>query len=209
MRAAMVASQLRPNAVTNAAVIKAFETVDREKFVPADRRRVAYVDVPVALTQTRAMNAPLVTARLLNEAAIKGGERVLLIGAATGYCAALLASLSADVIAVEEDDALFDTLGANIADLPTMKAVKAPLTEGAGEQDSFDILIIDGAVEQIPDALKLSLKEGGMAVSGLIDQGVTRLYAGYRVGNSLPMQPFLDIDVVHLPGFAPPPAFRF
>lgn len=209
MRGAMVASQLRPNAVTNAAVIKAFETVDREKFVPADRRRVAYVDVPVVLTQSRAMNAPLVTARLLNEAAIKGGERVLLIGAATGYCAALLASLSAEVTAVEEDDALFAALDANTADLTTVKVVKAPLSEGAGEQDSFDILIIDGAVAQIPDALKHSLKEGGMMVSGLIDLGVTRLYAGYRVGNSLPMQPFLDIDVVRLPGFAPPPTFRF
>ena len=80
---------------------------------------------------------------------------------------------------------------------------------GSGEQECFDVLIIDGAVEQIPDALKRSLKEGALVVSGLIDKGVTRLYVGYRIGNSLPMKPFLDIDVVHLPGFAPPPAFRF
>ncbi len=209
MRAAMVASQLRPNAVTDPAVVKAFETITREAFVPADHRRVAYVDIAIPLSASRAMNAPLATARLINEADLKGGEQVLLIGAATGFCAAVLAQLNVEVTAVEEDDALFEQLQANVAELANVTLVKAALADGAGDTAQFDVILIDGAVEHIPDALKAKVKEGGMILSGMVDHGVTRLCAGYRVGNGLSMQPFLDIGVVHLPGFATAPAFIF
>jgi protein-L-isoaspartate(D-aspartate) O-methyltransferase len=209
MRSAMVASQLRPNGVTDIDVIKAFETVNRDRFVPSERRTLAYVDVSIPCESGRSINAPLPTARLLNEAGLRGGEKVLLIGAATGYAAALLSELNADVTAVEEDSALFAQLQSNVSELPKIKPVQNALKDGAADPLPYDVIIIDGAVERITDALKAQVKDGGLVVAGMIDQGVTRLCAGYRVGNSLAMQPFLDIGVVPLPGFAPEAAFQF
>jgi protein-L-isoaspartate(D-aspartate) O-methyltransferase len=209
MRTAMVASQLRPNGVTDPAVIRAFEAVHREQFVPDERRRAAYVDVPVQLSNHRSMNAPLPTARLINDAGLKGGESVLLIGACAGYAAAVLAQLNVAVTAVEADEALFAALQKNVSDIATVKSVNGAFASGFESAAPFDVILIDGAVEAVPTTLIEQVKEGGMVLSGLIDHGVTRLCAGYRFGESLSMQPFLDIGVVHLPGFAPPPAFRF
>ncbi len=209
MRTAMVASQLRPNGVTDPLVIRAFETVHREHFVPDERRRSAYVDIPIPLSNSRELNAPLPTARLINEAGLTGGDKVLLIGAATGYAASILAELNAEVTAVESDLSLFETLQNKVSALANITLVKAALAEGSGDKASFDVIVIDGAVEQVPEALFMQVKEGGMVLAGMIDHGITRLCAGYRHGDSLSMQPFLDIGVVHLPGFAPPSAFRF
>jgi protein-L-isoaspartate(D-aspartate) O-methyltransferase len=209
MRTAMVASQLRPNGVTDPAVIRAFETVHREQFVLDERRRAAYVDIPVQLSSGRSMNAPLPTARLINDAGLKGGESLLLIGACTGYAAAILAQLNVAVTAVEAEEALFAALEKNVSNIATVKPVKGTFAAGFESAAPFDVILIDGAVEEVPSALVEQVKEGGMVLSGMIDHGVTRLCAGYRLGDTLSMQPFLDIGVVHLPGFAPPPAFRF
>jgi len=102
MRAAMIDSQLRTNDVIDPDVVAAMAAVPREAFVPAALSGVAYMDRAIALGDGRALNPPLVTGRLLVEAAVRPGMRVLLVGAATGYTAALLAKLGAEVHAVEE-----------------------------------------------------------------------------------------------------------
>ncbi|MET0364420.1 MAG: protein-L-isoaspartate O-methyltransferase, partial [Sphingobium sp.] len=90
-RRAMVESQLRTNDVNDVTVIRAILTVPREEFVPEERRAAAYIDRAVSLGNGRALNPPLATARLLTEAGVEAGQSVLLVGAATGYAAALLA----------------------------------------------------------------------------------------------------------------------
>ena len=102
MRAAMIDSQLRTNDVIDPDVVAAMAAVPREAFVPAALSGVAYMDRAIALGQGRALNAPLVTGRMLVAAAVRPGQRVLLVGSATGYTAALLAQLGAEVTAVEE-----------------------------------------------------------------------------------------------------------
>ena len=114
MRAAMVSNQLRTNNVGDPRIIAAMETVARERFVPVDRAALAYVDVPIPLGNGRALNAPLATARLITESGVKPGEKVLLVGSATGYAAALLAQLGAIVTALEVDDALIATAKASL-----------------------------------------------------------------------------------------------
>lgn len=209
MRRAMVESQLRTNDVNDLHVIRAILSVPREQFVPAERRDAAYIDRSVPLGGGRALNPPLATARLLVEAAIAPGQRVLLIGAATGYAAALLAQLGAEVTAVESDEALIAIARERLADRPTVRLVAGELTEGAPDAAPYDCLFIDGAIEDMPDSLVAQLAPGGRAVFARIDRGVTRLCAGVRTEGGFGATSLVDSEAVVLPGFAKPRGFRF
>jgi protein-L-isoaspartate(D-aspartate) O-methyltransferase len=209
MRAAMVASQLRTNAVSDPRVVAAMESVARERFVPADRTALAYVDVPIPLNPTRKLNAPLVTGRLLAESHLKPGLNVLLIGAATGYAAALVADLAGSVVAVEVDPSLAATAKTLHATDARITIVESPLAEGYAASAPYDAIIIDGAVEHIPASLWEQLRDGGILASGLVDQGVTRLAVGRRAGSSGSMVPFVDVEAAILPGFSLPRGFSF
>jgi protein-L-isoaspartate(D-aspartate) O-methyltransferase len=208
MRAAMVDCQLRTNDVIDPAIVAAMGRVPREDFVPAALAPMAYIDRPLALSPTRRINAPLVTARLLVAADIRPGAAVLLIGAATGYAAALLTELGAKVVAVESDAALAADAGKALADTP-VSLVTGPLEGGAPDAAPFDHIIIDGAIELLPDALASQLRDGGICVAALKDGPVTRLARGVKVGGAVVLRPFADMDAVTLPGFARAAGFAF
>ncbi len=209
MRAAMVASQIRTTDVSDARVVAAMKTIPREVFVPAERRGVAYADIAVPLADGRALAAPMATGKLLTHGDVQPGDHVLLIGAGTGYSAAILAQLAASVIAVEEDTALAATASANLAGSANVTVAVGPLTAGWAGAAPYDLIIIDGAVETIPDSIIQQLKDGGRLVAGWIDQGVTRLASGRRAGAGFGMTSFADADVPTLPGFAKPRTFAF
>ncbi|MEA3541070.1 MAG: protein-L-isoaspartate O-methyltransferase [Pseudomonadota bacterium] len=202
MRTAMVESQLRTSDVDDQRVIAVMARVPREEFVPAERRAMTYIDRPIPLGGGRALNAPLVVGRLLKEARVEAGDKVLLIGAATGYSAALLAELGAQVTAVEEEG------GADIV-VPGVTLVRGPLAAGAPDGAPYDVLFIDGAVEDVPTALVQQLADGARVVTGLIDRGVTRLCAGRVIGGALGLNSLTDIEMVALPGFCAAKAFTF
>lgn len=202
MRTAMVESQLRTSDVDDQRVIAVMARVPREEFVPAERRAMTYIDRPIPLSGGRALNAPLVVGRLLKEARVEAGDKVLLIGAATGYSAALLAELGAQVTAVEEEG------GADIA-VPGVTLVRGPLAAGAPDGAPYDVLFIDGAVEDVPTALVQQLADGARVVTGLVDRGVTRLCAGRVIGGALGLNSLTDIEMVALPGFGAVKAFTF
>ncbi|MCC4252085.1 protein-L-isoaspartate O-methyltransferase family protein [Sphingobium naphthae] len=202
MRTAMVESQLRTSDVDDQRVIAVMARVPREEFVPAERRAMTYIDRPIPLGGGRALNAPLVVGRLLKEARVEAGDKVLLIGAATGYSAALLAELGAQVTAVEEEG------GADIA-VPGVTLVRGPLAAGAPDGAPYDVLFIDGAVEDVPTALVQQLADGARVVTGLVDRGVTRLCAGRVIGGALGLNSLTDIEMVALPGFGAVKAFTF
>ncbi len=209
MRAAMVASQLRTNAVIDPRVVAAMESVPRERFVPADRAALAYVDVPVPLGDDRMLNPPLVTGRLLVEAKVTDGQKILLIGAATGYAAALIAELSGAVVAVEENAALAARARALLAGDPRVNIVEGPLTEGCADHAPYDAIIIDGAVDHVPAKLWDQVRSGGVLATALVDQGVTRLAVGRRAGEGGSLVSFIDVEAAVLPGFARPSGFSF
>lgn len=208
MRSAMVDSQLRTNDVIDPAVIGAMAAVPREAHVPAALASVAYTDRAVALGHGRALNAPLVTGRMLVAAAIRPGMRVLLVGSATGYTAALLALLGAEVHAVEEQSELMTAAQGAIAD-EHIHWVEGPLTAGAPGAAPFDRIIIEGAIETLPEALVAQLAEGGRLVAAQREGAVTRLVQGIKAGGALPLRSFADMDVAPLPGFAAPTGFKF
>lgn len=209
MRHAMVASQLRTNAVSDARVVAAMAAVPRERFLPADVAALAYRDTAVPLGRGRAQNVPIATGRLLNEAALLPADRVLLIGAAGGYTAAVLAALVAEVTAVECDPDLAARARTALADHPAVTVVEGPLEQGHAPGAPYDVLVIDGAVEAVPAAIVAQLAPGARAVGGLIDRGVTRLAAGRRSPGGFALLPFADVDCVALPGFARPRSFTF
>jgi protein-L-isoaspartate(D-aspartate) O-methyltransferase len=209
MRRAMVESQLRTNDVNDPRVIAAMLAVPRELFVPAERREAAYIDRAVKLTADRALNPPLATGRLLVEAQVAPGQRVLLIGAATGYAAALLAELGAEVTAVEVDPALLETARDRLAGRAGVTLVGAALPEGAAQGAPYDILFIDGAVEELPRTLIEQLRPGGRAVFGQLSEGVTRLCVGTRSAGGFGALSLADAECVALPGFAKPRRFSF
>ncbi len=182
MRHAMVVSQLRPDGVTDPRVIEAMGIVPREDYVPEGRRSTAYADRLIPLGDGRGINPPVVTGRLLNEAQIRSGEQVLIVGAASGYTAAVVAMLTDSV---------------SIAGV------------GSSVEGTYDVIIIDGAVEHVPDSLAERLASGGRLVTGIVESGVTRLAIGRRGGSGFGLVPFLDAEMVILTEFARPPAFVF
>jgi protein-L-isoaspartate(D-aspartate) O-methyltransferase len=209
MRAAMVASQLRTSAVDDSRVVKAMGEVPREQFVPAASRAIAYYDREVALGNGRAMNAPLASGRLVNEAEILPTDRVLLVGAATGYTAAVLARLASSVVALEEDAELAAQARQALVGLGNVTVVEGPLVAGWAPRAPYDAIIIDGGVESVPDAIVQQVKIDGRITTGLIDRGVRRLAAGRRSEGGFGLADFADVDCVVLPGFAKPPSFQF
>lgn len=209
MRRAMVESQLRTNDVNDVAVIRAILSVPREDYVPAERRDAAYIDRSVPLGNGRALNPPLATARLLVEGRVEPGDTVLLVGAATGYAAALLAGMGAAVTALESDPALAAEAKAKLAHLPGVTVVEGPLEAGVPSGAPYDLLFVDGAAEQLPAALTDQIKVGGRAVFARLDRGVSRLCSGVRSAGGFGASAFVDSEAVVLPGFAQPKGFVF
>jgi protein-L-isoaspartate(D-aspartate) O-methyltransferase len=208
MRSAMIDSQLRTNDVIDPAVVGAMAAVPREAYVPAALASVAYMDRAIALGHGRALNAPLVTGRLLVAAAVRPGMRVLLIGSATGYTAALLALLGAEVHAVEEQGELMVT-AQGIPANENIHWVAGPLNVGAPGAAPFDRIIVEGAIETLPDTLADQLAEGGRLVAARREGAVARLVQGVKAGGAIPLRSFADMDVAPLPGFSAPANFSF
>lgn len=209
MRHQMVVSQLRPNAVTDQRVIAAMATLPRERFLPAEVRGQAYRDTSIPLGAGRFANLPMATARLLNAADLHADDRVLLIGAAGGYTAAILSEIVATVTAVESLPALCALARGALADRSSVTLVEGPLANGAPDHAPYDVLIVDGAIERVPAAIVAQVRDGGRIAMGVVERGVTRLAAGRRSAGGFGEMPFMDCDCVILPGFDRPAGFRF
>lgn len=209
MRHAMVASQLRTNAVSDPRIVTVMARVPREAFLPAEVREIAYRDTAVPLGRARLQNVPIATGRLLTEAYLLPSDKVLLIGAAGGYTAAVLAELVAGVVAVESDPELAAHAREALAGYANVTLVEGPLQAGHDAGGPYDVLVIDGAVEHVPEALVAQVAAGGRVVTGIADHVVTRLASGRKSGGGFGLLDFADIDCVPLPGFARPKTFTF
>ena len=208
MRRAMIASQLRTTGVDDPRVLAAMGAVPRERFVPEARVATAYADALVPLGNGRALNSPMALGRLLAEAGPREDERALVVGAANGYAAAVLDLLVGSVVALEEDAELLAHAKKALAGTG-VELVRGPLVEGHASGAPYDLILIDGAVEQIPDALAEQLSPEGRLASGIIDGGVQRLAIGRRAGEAFGMVAFADVACAPLPGFARPRVFSF
>ena len=203
-RAAMVENQLRPQGVTDRAVLDAMATVERERFVPEDVRPTAYADRAVALGGGRFLPAPDVLGRLLTQMRPIAGQRALVVGAGSGYSAAVLAAIGLDVVALESAPDL-----AASAREAGIEVVEGPLEAGWKRGAPYDLILIDGAIEHVPDAIVDQLADGGRLGAALIDRGVSRLIVGRRAGGAFGYLSVGDAGAPALPGFSRPRAFTF
>jgi protein-L-isoaspartate(D-aspartate) O-methyltransferase len=209
MRHAMVQSQLRTNAVNDPRVVTAMGRVPREEFVPKGAHRLAYRDTAVAIGNGRYLNLPIATGKLLTEAYLDPTDKVLLIAAAGGYTAAVLSGLVRSVVAVESDADLAAHARAALAEYGNVELVEGPLDQGHKTGALYDVLIVDGCVEALPESLVGQIAPGGRVVTGLRERGVSRLASGRTIKGAFGLRAFADVDCVALPGFSAPRGFAF
>lgn len=168
-RETMVDNQLRTSAITDRRLLAAMGEVPREVFVPEARRSLAYVDVAhqLAGSSGRSLSQPAPFARLVQLAEIAPEETVLDVGAGTGYSAAVLARLANNVVALESDPALVEAARQNVAAVgaDNVSVIEGALDAGAAEQGPYDVILIEGAVAEVPAPLLRQLKQGGRLVA--------------------------------------------
>ena len=178
-RRAMIDSQLRTSGVNEPFVLARMAAVPREDFVPEPQRAAAYMDRAVRLPDGGFLPAPVFHGMLLAEANPQPGDHAVVVDGGSGYLAALLEPLVATLATIDAQAALAGKLGKGT---PT-------------------VVLIDGAVEHLPDALVAKLAEGTRVVTGLVERGVTRLAAGRKVGSGLALVTLAEVGVPRMAAF--------
>ena len=207
----MVESQIRPNRVTDPRIISAMAEIPRETFVPKSLLGVAYVDEVLALGNQRHLLSPMVVARLLQAAEVEAEDVVLDIACGPGYSAALLSRMATAVVALESDPDLAAAAARNIAELEidNVAVVEGPLAEGWSKQGPYDVIVFDGAVSAIPDAVRGQLSDGGRLVAVLAGNGMGKASLITRHGSAFSQREVFDAACPILPEFTAEPSFVF
>lgn len=215
-RSNMIESQVRPNGITDRRIIAAMEQIAREDFVPANRRAIAYVDEDVPLAPSDTAQGPrylievMAFARMLQQAAIRPTDKVLVVGAGTGYGAAVIATLGSSVVALESDQGLADEARINLAGLDNVKIIAGNLESGAKGEAPFDVIIIEGRVADVPTTLLSQIGDGGRLVAVVGESEMAKAYVYTRSGTAIAVRRAFDASVAPLPGFVKKrPAFVF
>lgn len=207
-RVSMVDSQVRPSDVTDRRIIRAMLQVPRENFVPAGREALAYADNDVPVASGRALLAPRTFAKLVQLADVGDRDRVLVVGCGTGYGAAVLQIMGAEVTALEADAGLLSTAKEQTERCANgVRVVQGPLSEGWASNAPYDAILVEGAVAATPDALLSQLKDGGRLVAVLSAANGGRAILWRRSGQVYGETFGFDAAAGLLPGFARAPAF--
>jgi protein-L-isoaspartate(D-aspartate) O-methyltransferase len=213
-RRMMVDGQVRTNDVTNQRIIAAMLDLPRERFVRAQDAGLSYVDLDLPVTEgsgARRLLKPMVLAKLLQAADVGAGDRVLDIACGTGYSSAVLSRLAGTVIALEADAALAERARSSLraADVSNVQVVTGPLSEGWPQAAPYDVILLNGAADVVPESLLRQLAEGGrlVGVFGRAPAGKGALYLSR--GGKASGRPLFDAAAPSLRDFDQPPAFLF
>ncbi len=209
-RRMMVDGQIRTADVTDPDILEAMLAVPRERFVPAAIAAQAYVDTDLPLGEGRALLKPMVLAKLVQALRLRNTDHVLDVGCATGYSSAVLAQLAGSVVALEQNETLagqarraFEPADGNIV------AAVGPLSAGWPGAAPYDVILLNGATEVVPEALGRQLKPDGRlaCVFGHGSMGKAMIYR--LIEGQLAGRPVFDAAAALLPGFVATPAFVF
>ncbi|MBD3677563.1 MAG: protein-L-isoaspartate O-methyltransferase [Rhodobacteraceae bacterium] len=203
-RTMMVDTQVRPSDVTKFPIIKAMLSIPREGFVPGDKREAAYAGENVDLGNGRVLLEPRTIAKMLDALDIQPDELVLDIGAGLGYVAAVTAKMAEAVVAIEEDEAMATEAEQALADAgaDNVAVVAGPLAEGDSRHGPYDVILVEGAVEEIPAIVLDQLKEGGRIAALFADGAVGACRVGYKLDGRISWRFAFNAGAPVLPGFA-------
>lgn len=212
----MIEQQIRPWDVLDLSVLELLAVIKREDFVPAEHRGMAFVDtevpLPTANGQTEYMLAPKVEARILQELGVQRHERVLEIGAGSGYMAALLAHRSQHVTTLEIDPDLARFAAANLKRAGVMNAevVQADGSKTLPDDGPFDVIVMSGSVHEVPESLLGALKVGGRLAAIVGHEPVMRaIIVTHTADRGAQRRVLFDTVATRLHGFTEPTRFRF
>lgn len=211
-RVCMVNSQICPNKVIDPRILTAMRHIPRERFLPARLTALAYVDEDIPLGDGRYMMEPMVLARLLQSALLQGNERVLVVAAGPGYGAAVLAACGCRVTALEEDPALIVLARAILpSEAPGVTLVTGPLAAGWPANAPYDVILIEGAVPEVPPALAGQLhRETGRLLAVLCGEGrATQAIIGELTPSGLGTYPLFDCGTPPIRSLGRAPVFEF
>jgi protein-L-isoaspartate(D-aspartate) O-methyltransferase len=218
-RLAMVESQLRPNEVTDRRLLAAMLTLPRERFVPPKLRGLAYMDEAIQVfpsvdgAPARFLLAPMVLARLIQLAAVEPGDEVLDIGCTTGYSTTVLSRLARRVVGLEPEPELAEAAREALRDhgIANAEIVEGPLDRGHPAGAPYDVILVNGAVREPPEALFPQLKPGGrlavVVLSGANSGTQGKAFLFVKIGEEASGRPYFDAGAQLLPGFIPARAF--
>ncbi|AJE45973.1 protein-L-isoaspartate O-methyltransferase family protein [Celeribacter indicus] len=209
LRTTMVDTQVRPSDVTKFPIIEAMLTVPRENFVPPAKRDGAYVGEHIDLGARRVVLDPRVFSKMLDTLDIRSDELVLDLGCGLGYSAAVIARMAQAVVAVEEDEAMaaeaVTALAENGSD--TVIVETGPIAEGAPQHGPYDVVLIEGGIEELPEAIEAQIKEKGRICAIFLNGALGVVRIGYKIDGVISWRMVFNATAPVLPGFEKRAAF--
>lgn len=207
----MVDTQVRPSDVTKFPIIQALLAIPREVYVPPALAEVAYAEQALAVSPQREMLEPRTFAKMLDGLDIAPSDVVLDLGCGLGYSTAVLAHMADFVVGVEEDSALADEAQQTLSDqgVDNAAVMAGPLTEGAAGSGPYDVILVNGAVEEFPDALDAQLKDGGRIAAVFVEGALGVVRIGHKVDGRINWRYDFNASAPVLPGFTKSAAFSF
>ncbi len=207
----MVESQIRPNQVTDARLLRALAEIPRERFVPSSLKALAYMEEEIEIAPGRRLLAPMPLARLIQLAEVEPDNLALDVGCATGYSTALLTRLAESVVGLDCDERLTEQASQILTELEADNAgiVAGELSEGYASEGPFDVILLNGCVPLVPQALLDQLKDGGRLVAVIAEHDFGRACLFRKSGSRVSQRPAFDAGGPLLPGFAREKTFVF
>ena len=197
----MVESQVRPNGITDHRIIDAMAQVKREDFVPPERRTIAYLDEDVQLKEGRFLIEPMAFARMIHLALIKPTDRVLVVGAGTGYGAKIISMLAKSVVALESDPELLALARGFLAGAENVEVVEGGLAAGHGAGAPYDVIIVEGRIAAVPESLIAQLANEGRIVAAVGNTDVSKMQIATLTDGHRSSRSAFDVSIAPLPGF--------
>ncbi|MEQ1714891.1 MAG: protein-L-isoaspartate O-methyltransferase [Hyphomicrobium sp.] len=207
----MVESQVRPSDVTDRRITAAMQQIARERFVPQGSETLAYMDEALAVGQNRAMMAPRTFARLLQLASVESTDTVLDVGCLTGYSAAIVSGMAKSVVALESDTQMAAAARRNLADLKVgnVEVVSGELAAGYAAKAPYEVILLEGAIDDVPEALLAQLAQNGRLVAIETKGRLGSAIVVTKSALAASKRTAFEASAPRLPGFAQPAGFVF